>query len=271
VNKKKEIPIVPWQVKLFEKSLMKKEKVRLILKTTDFSHKKVFDLGCSNGTVSYFLKKTGGKWVHADLDFENLITSKKILLNNLFLFPEDTIPLKGDNFDLVLALDILEHLEDESIILKEIKRILRNNGKVIISTPISGKYFILNRLKSMLGLTPEIYGHKREGYSLAKLKEMLKINGFQVLQSSTYAKFFMELFEIILNILFVKLNKKKKSKLRSGEISPSSEADINKNLLLFKVYSTFIYPIVCLITKIDKLLFFKTGYATFIVAKKNTN
>jgi len=271
VNKKKEIPIVPWQVKLFEKSLMKKEKVRLILKTTDFSHKKVFDLGCSNGTVSYFLKKTGGKWIHADLDFENLITSKKILLNNLFLFPEDTIPLKGDQFDLVLALDILEHIEDESIILKEIKRILRNNGKVIISTPISGKYFILNSIKSMFGLTPEIYGHKREGYSLIKLKEILRMNGFQVLRSSTYAKFFVELFEIILNILFVKINKKKKSKLRSGEISPSSEADINKNLLLFKIYSIFIYPIVCLITKIDKLLFFKTGYATFIVAKKKTN
>jgi hypothetical protein len=35
-----------------------------------------------------------------------------------------------------------------------------------------------------------------------------------------------------------------------------------------KIYSTFIYPVIYLITKIDKLLWFKTGYATLLIAEK---
>ena len=151
----------PWQVRLFEKSLMKKEKVRLILKSVNFSKKRVFDLGCSNGTVSYFLKKSGGKWIHADMDFENLITSKELFLHNIFQISEDSIPIKNESFDVVVALDILEHIEDDKKTMQEIYRILKPSGTVIISTPIDGHFFILNHLKTMFGLIPEIYGHKR--------------------------------------------------------------------------------------------------------------
>ena len=258
----------PWQIRLYEKSLMKKEKVKHILKSTSFSQKLIFDLGCSNGTVSYHLKSGGGKWFHADLDFENLITSKKLLKKNLIQLAEDRIPFKTNVFDMVVALDFLEHIEDDNLILKEINRILKDKGKVIVSTPVKGKFFILNRLKTSFGLTPEVYGHKREGYSLKELKNLLKMNGFSILKSTTYAKFFTELFEILLNIMYVKINKKKRSKLRSGEISPSSASDMKKNSKLFKIYSLFVYPIVFMITRIDRMLWFKTGYATFIVAEK---
>jgi SAM-dependent methyltransferase len=260
----------PWQIQLFEKSLMKKEKVRKISKLMNFSNKKVFDLGCSNGTVSYFLGKSGGDWIHCDLDYDNLITAKEILKNNFFQTPENTIPVKDNQFDTVLALDYLEHIDDDDNILKEIHRILNPNGKVVISTPITGRFFLLNKLKDMVGLTPEIYGHKREGYSLKKLKELLKKNGFSITHSSTYAKFFVEFFEIFLNVLYTKKNKPpgEDTALRSGSISPSSAKDMNKNKTLFKIYANFVYPIIYLITKLDTLLWFKTGYATLVIAEK---
>lgn len=258
----------PWQERLFENSLMKKEKVRLILKMIDFSDKKIFDLGCSNGVVSYQLKISGGSWIHSDLDYENLKTSKSILVKDIFQQPEDMIPLKDNQFDCVLALDFLEHIDDDIRIVKEINRILKTNGKVIISTPISGGFFFLNWFKSKLGLRPEIYGHKREGYSLSELKRILAGCGFSVTHSSTYAKFCVELLEVFLNILFVRINKIRKTRLRSGSISPSSEKDFGHNSGLFKVYSTFIYPIIYIISRIDKLLWFKTGYATFVIAEK---
>ena len=43
----------PWQQRLFEKSLMKREKVRLVSRLVDFSEKLVLDLGCAQGIVAH--------------------------------------------------------------------------------------------------------------------------------------------------------------------------------------------------------------------------
>ena len=235
---------------------------------SDFDGKKIFDLGCSNGTVSYFLKKNGGQWTHADLDLANVITAKKILGENVLQFSEGRLPFGDKQFDMVIALDVLEHLDDDVAMVREIRRVLKPNGTVIVSTPISGGTFILNRLKEKMGLTPEIYGHKREGYSLAQLSELLEDNGFDVSHASTYSKFFVEFFEVLLNIGYTKINRVKASELRSGAISPSSEDDIKKFNLLFFIYSKIVYPFIYGITRLDKFLGFKTGYATMVKAER---
>ncbi len=247
---------------------MKKEKVGLVSRLSDFNGKKIFDLGCSNGTVSYFLKKNGGQWIHADLDMENILTARTLLNDNLFQFSEGSLSVGDRQFDLVIALDVLEHLDNDVAMLREIRRILKPNGTVIVSTPISGGFFILNWFKEKMGLTPEIYGHKREGYSLRQLADLLEDNGFNITHASTYSKFFVEMFEIILNIGYTRINRVKTSQLRSGSISPSSAKDLEKNSSLFKLYSWFIYPIVYLVTRLDKLLWFKTGYATLVTAER---
>ena len=240
----------------------------MVSRLTDFSGKKIFDLGCSNGTVSYFLKKNGGQWTHADLDLANVITAKTLLGDDVLQFSEGSLPVGDRQFDLVIALDVLEHLDDDGAMVKEIRRILKPNGTVIISTPISGGFFILNWLKEKMGLTPDIYGHKREGYSLHQLMEILDNNGFNVSHASTYSKFFVEFFEVMLNIGYTKMNRVKTSELRSGAISPSSEDDIKKHKFLFFIYSKLVYPIIYTITRLDKLLWFKTGYATMVKAER---
>jgi len=257
-----------WQITLFKRSLMKKEKVRLISKIIDFKNKKILDAGCSYGVVSYFLKKNGGKWFHCDLDFENIKNAKSILKDNLFQTSDKYFPLKNNNFDMVLLLDILEHVDDDKRLVKNAYKVLKKNGRLVISTPISGKFFILNKIKYLFGLKPEIYGHKREGYSLKELKNILIDSGFKVDFSSTYSKFLIEFFEILLNIIFSKMNKNKVGKLRTGAISPSNEKDLKKNKFLFYIYSYLVYPIIYLITRLDKFLFFKTGYATLVIATK---
>jgi len=120
----------------------------------------------------------------------------------------------------------------------------------------------------MMGLTPDIYGHKREGYSLRQLTDLVQENGFSVDHSTTYAKFFVEFFEILLNGLFRLLNKGKKKKLRTGSISPTSAGDLDKHPFLFRLYSGLVYPAIFAVTRLDRLLVKKTGYATLVVAHK---
>ncbi len=260
---------IPWQIELFKFSYMKKEKVNLIKKSIGNigDNQIVLDIGCRQGVVSYFIRELGGKWIHSDTEMKTLKTALSILEKNIVQIGEN-LPFKKKSADIVFALDILEHLDNDGLLLDEIKEILKNNGKIVISTPISGKFFILNKIKLLFGMKPEIYGHKREGYSLKMLKEMLKERDFEIIKATTYSKFFTELVEMTLNILFVKIIKrKKKSQLRTGSISPESEQELKGNKKVYNIYR-IIYPFLRAITLIDKLLFFKTGYATFIIAEK---
>ena len=47
----------------------------------------------------------------------------------------ENIPIKKPVFDVVTALEIIEHVNKPEKVLKEIKRILKRNGKAIVSTP----------------------------------------------------------------------------------------------------------------------------------------
>lgn len=258
----------PWQIRLYRHSLMKKDKVRLVSRLVNFKGRRIFDLGCSNGAVSYFLKQQGGDWFHADLDQDNLDTARQVLGTALFRMGEKRLPLKNESVDMVMALDILEHLDEDRAMVREILRVLKPGGGVVVSTPISGGFFMINRLKKMAGMGPEIYGHVREGYSLKEVTTLLESEGFTVTRATTYAKFFTELCEFLLNVIFTRLNRVKRSKLRSGAISPSSQGDLDRHGGLYKVYTRFVYPLVRLITRLDMLLPFKTGYATLVIACK---
>lgn len=259
---------LPWQDSLFKTSLMKKEKVHQILRRIDFQGAAVLDLGCSHGTVSLQLKRKGGRWFHADLDMDNLITSRPVLGEALFQSGGAPLPFRDSSFDLLLLLDFLEHVEDDAAVLKEAARVLKTGGRIVISTPHHGNGQILNRIKPKLGLVPAIFGHKRAGYTLPRLSEMLRDHGFGIIRAETYAKFFVEACEMTLNTVYIRKNRGNEPGLRTGSISPQSSSEMDRHGRLIRFYSRWIYPLVYLFTRLDRLLFWKTGYATLVIGEK---
>lgn len=256
-----------WQDSLYRISLMKKEKVRKVSRHFQFSGQKIYDLGCSAGVVSSQLRKQGGEWVHGDLDIDTVKKAAAILGNTTLQQSPAEIPAKTGTFSRVLALDFLEHVTDDNRIIGEIHRILQPGGQVAVSTPISGGFFLMNKLKKRVGLTPEVYGHVREGYSLKDLQKKLQEGGFRILYAGTYAKLFVEFFEFLLNTIFIRMKKGEKGD-RSGIISPQSSKDLKGNRFLLYSYSYLVYPVLRFICLLDHLLWFKTGYATLVVAQK---
>lgn len=257
-----------WQWRLYTISLMKKEKVRILKKKMKMSGHLVLDIGCAQGVVSAVLKEANGTWVHMDPDFANLPEARPVLGADLVQGSGENLPFATGGFDDVLLLDILEHVHDDQALLREAARLLRPGGRMAVSTPISGKFFIFNRLKKHFGLIPEIYGHKREGYSLSQLENMMRDCGLKMEYRGSYAKFFVELVEMMLNVLFVKKNRIAKSELNSGAISPTSADSLDKNPFLMRLYRYCVYPLLYLFTRLDLLLPWKTGYATLVVARK---
>lgn len=258
-----------WQLQVFKRSLKKREKGKILEKNLVVNPDYInLDLGCAQGTLSYFLRKKGGVWLSADQDFLNLKSTQKLLRENLLQLKEGPFPFKDNSFDLVASLDYLEHLDRDDFCLEEIHRVLKKNGQLVLATPQTGRLFLLHKLRSLLGLKLEFYGHKREGYSLEELQAKLEKAGFVLQKHRNFSRFITEFLELILNFFYIKFfGGKAPINLRDGHIRPTTSEEFNTRKTTFRLYSA-LYPFIWLISRLDKALFFLKGYGLMIWAKR---
>lgn len=99
--------------------------------------KSVLDLGCSDGYGSFLIAKKSKETIALDVD-ENTIESarKKYNMANLKFVLGSALSLKWNNkFDIVVSFQVIEHLSDVELYLREIKKVLKKGGTFIVSTP----------------------------------------------------------------------------------------------------------------------------------------
>ncbi|MBM3709389.1 MAG: class I SAM-dependent methyltransferase [Actinobacteria bacterium] len=147
---------------------LRMRKVKPFIKKTDY----VCDIGC--GVEADFLvsiKSFIGKGWGIDQktainSFDNIIIKKTRLVTS--------IPFENNFFDIVTMLAVLEHLDHPEEILKEIFRILKPGGIVILTTPTPAAKKILEFLayKVKLSSMEEISDHKHYWSRDELLKEM---------------------------------------------------------------------------------------------------
>jgi len=259
----------PWQLEIARRSLKKKEKIDLLEKRIAVGPDDVcLDLGCAQGILSWFLRKKGGRWVHTDLDFENLQTSRDLLDRGFVQMGVPGLPFKTASFDRVFCLDFLEHVDDDRKTAEEIARVLRPEGRLVLIVPRTGPFIVMQKIRPAAGLKLEFYGHKREGYSLPELEKLLGQAGLRITARTTYSRFFTELLELILNSLYVNFfSAKPEAKLRDGHIRPATPGEFAAQGKAFQLYK-MVYPLFWLYAQLDRLLFFQRGYALMIWAEK---
>jgi SAM-dependent methyltransferase len=260
----------PWQLRLFKKSIKKRQKARLFERSVAFDPTRTaLDLGCAQGMLSYFARKKGGFWVSADEDQSNLRAARELLREDLVRLRGDALPFPDRTFDLVLCLDYLEHIDNDDAALEEMARVLRPNGRLILVTPHTGPFYIFHKLRAALGLKLEFFGHKREGYTLADLEAKLRRAHFRLEDKAYYSRTFSELFELIINFIYIKiLSPRPAEKKRDGHIRPSTVEEFSAQEKPFTLY-TLVYPAVWIFSRLDTLLFFQKGYSLMVWARKD--
>jgi ubiquinone/menaquinone biosynthesis C-methylase UbiE/uncharacterized protein YbaR (Trm112 family) len=108
---------------------------RLLEKHLNRKGQLILDLGCGTGSMLELLTRRDQRVVGLDLRPEGLHKMRRKLPEAWLLQAEATnLPLMDGAFDAVLALDILEHVDDQRL-LAEIQRVLRPGGLAIIAVP----------------------------------------------------------------------------------------------------------------------------------------
>lgn len=98
---------------------------------------KILDVGCGTGQTLIFLKSLFPKSELFGIDPTPLAIkfAKKHGLKHVRKGRAEKLPYKDAAFDLVLMLDVIEHIKDDYQAVKEAKRVLRRGGKLIVTTP----------------------------------------------------------------------------------------------------------------------------------------
>jgi hypothetical protein len=137
-----------------------------------------------------------------------------------------------------------------------------------VSTPNGDKRKLAVRLKNLVGMTPAVYGHFVVGYDVPNLEKQLKQVGFEPCGSDSYARFFTEILELVINFAYVKLlSKRSQAKVKQGQIAPQNKDQLQSVGKSYKIYS-LLYPFCLAFSKLDYLIQFTCGYAVVVEARK---
>lgn len=222
-----------------------KAKIRKHFKGVE--HLKIYDAGCGFGQYSYFILKNWAKAEVLAIDIDD--TYRQVLLEFLNRKSIDAINyeiadlvefIPAEKYNLILTVDVLEHIEDDLKVLEKFHHLLTDNGKLIISTP-SDK-------DKAAAFVDE---HVRAGYSKVEIETKLRQTGFKICELEyAYGIFGRIYWELLLHF-------------------PLQHLIAKKLFLPALLYYMIVYPIAFLLMLVDYIQKNKTGNSLIIVAEKS--
>jgi len=190
---------------------------RVISLAGDMSGKKVLDAGCGYGGLLMEIDKCYPDSNLYGVDQINVRTREvsenltKVVIKNGDI--QEKIPFENNFFDFVFCTETIEHLKKPDYCLKEIKRVLVDNGRIIITMPNVTGYWPFYYLGSLIPtkwlrtrLLP--YEHPLNTdqpidtcYGYKEIIELICRNGVQIEKTGGWRYFrYLQLFPLIRDI-----------------------------------------------------------------------
>jgi len=110
---------------------------------------KVLDFGCGSGILSYLLAKNNFSVTSCDIEFKPLnFVKNKINFPSTIEFIEGDILTKDlpeKSFDMIFAMDVLEHIDNLEPYIKLFERLLKPTGFILVSGPSENIFYKIGR------------------------------------------------------------------------------------------------------------------------------
>lgn len=183
--------------------------LKMIVSTSlpKFQNRQILDVGCGTGANLEMLSQFGvAQGVDVSDEALEFCRAKGLKVEKGFA---EKLPFANESFDIVTALDVVEHLDDDVAGLREMHRVLQPNGRALIFVPA---------FMWLWGVQDDI-SHHRIRYTRKQIVERLQKAGFKI-ERATYANitFFLP---ILIGRILMKLT----------GIKPESENNINVSAL----------------------------------------
>lgn len=150
-------------------------------KKNNASAKHIFDAGAGFGQYSYYMHRMNGdyKIVAADVKDEQVADCnnffKKLGTNNVTFVVADLTQYKQpETFDLVLCVDVMEHIEDDNACFRNYCTSLKKGGLLLISTPSDQGGSDVHEGED----ASFIEEHVRDGYNMQDIIDKITKAGF---------------------------------------------------------------------------------------------
>jgi SAM-dependent methyltransferase len=270
----------PWQIAMFRKGLKKRLRLKALKKLLKpiAPHERCLLLTCgdNNGAMNYFLRELGGHWSWADLEDHSIAEMSALLGDPVEHASENAIPFADTEFDRIVVIDVHEHVDDPRIVNAELARILKPGAQMIITTPNGNEKKLAVRIKNLVGMSKEAYGHKRIGLTADEIEALMRGDGVQPRNTMWFSYFFTEMLELTINFMYVKVLRKDDhghgeqthahdhgDDHGHAEIAPATAEQLRKVKTSYRIYS-WIFPIYWVLSQLDHLVFFKEGYCVVV-------
>jgi 2-polyprenyl-3-methyl-5-hydroxy-6-metoxy-1,4-benzoquinol methylase len=164
-----------------------------IVNCLELANKNILDIGCNDGTFLSLTKNRNNNFYGLDASDWAVSQSKKkgFDIRQFFFDDKTKLPFEEDFFDLIIAGEIIEHIYDTDFFLEEIRRVLKTNGKLLISTPntasLGRRLLLLFGINPLIELSPdepESVGHIRY-FTFKTLRKLLRKHKFKIASSQS--------------------------------------------------------------------------------------
>jgi SAM-dependent methyltransferase len=130
---------------------------------------RILDVGCGTGANLKMLAAYG-RAEGIDISPQAVDFCRERGLDSVKLGAAEHLPYEDDAFDLVTALDVVEHLDDDVAGLREMRRVLRRDGRLLVFVPA---------FMFLWGVQDDVSNHRRR-YTLPSLLKAVETAGFSV-------------------------------------------------------------------------------------------
>ena len=199
-----------WALPLFRRSVLKQAKLDQITRLLDDpAGRECLDIGADNGVISLLLRRMGGRWSSADLDQRAVASIRELVGERVYRLDGAETPFPDRSFDQVVVVDYLEHIADDAAFVRELARIVRPGGSVIINVP---------HLKPALPPQPapprdrahRCVARRTCGQGTVSSSSAPAGGDFAIERPATYSRTFSELVDTLLNSLYLVLQRRKR-------------------------------------------------------------